>query len=170
MSGPLTPLLTECGLRALQQRYDGYLDCEDSLNLAIEAAEIHLKALRLSTDTSQKKALKSKTLALFEEAEKIKSGNDFSSNDRVYQMVFGVASAREIERQGQGTASPDPRVTERPPSVKTLLAPVSRRAPTTREQKVLLEGSLLNGAKFPAWKEADGLESFELVPGEEQFL
>jgi len=168
MSGLASAALAESGLLELQHRYNDCLSREDSLNLAIEAAEIHLKALRLASDGAQKKTLKSKTLFLFEEAEKIKKGSDFVPDNRVYELVFGVGSAKKV--QSLRDFEQEVHVTESSSAVKALLAPVSSRPFSVREQKVLLEGSVVNGTKFPVWKETDGSESFDLVPGQAQFM
>jgi len=168
MSGSASVALAECGLLELQHKYNCCLGREDSLKLAIEAAEIHLKALRLTSDGAQKKTLKSKTLFLFEEAEKIKKGNDFIPDNRVYELVFGAGSAKEC--QSLGDVQYQFNATESSSAVKYLLAPVSSRPLSIREQKVLLEGSVLNGARFPIWKDADDSESFDLAPGQDQFM
>lgn len=171
MSISASKALAESGLQGLQQKYNGPIGRDDSLNLAIEAAEIHLKALRLTSDVSQKKRLKNVTLSLFEEAEKIKKGNDFSPNDRVYEMVFGpriVGKPIPADPPKCGAVE-EANAIQSSPNVKALQAPVSTRPLSIREQKVLLEGSLVNGAKFPPWKDSDALESFELAAGEEQF-
>lgn len=172
MSGSTAAILAENGLTRLQEKYNGNLGREDSLNLAIEAAEIHLKALRLVNDAEENKDLRKKTLSLFDEAERIKKGNDFPPNDRIYEMVFGVGSARRPT-----VAGPSGSVNASAPTaakvigvLKPLEAPVSSRPLSTREQKVLLESSLINGAVFPHWKAEDSLGSFELGRDGKQFV
>lgn len=172
MSGSASVALAESGLLELQHKYNGCLGREDSLKLAIEAAEIHLKALRLTSDGADKKTLKTKTLILFEEAEKIKKGSDFIPDNRVYELVFGAGSAKESISisQSLGDIQQEVHATKSSSAIRTLLAPVSSRPLSVREQKILLEGSVVNGAKFPIWKDADNLESFDLAPGQEQFM
>jgi calpain-7 len=48
--------------------------------------------------------------------------------------------------------------------------PVSTRTLTTREKIILVEGSKLNGFKFPIWERAPGPGEFELKDGQEQFV
>ena len=48
--------------------------------------------------------------------------------------------------------------------------PVSKRLLTTREKIILVEGSKLNGFKFPIWEKAPDPAHFELQEGQEQFV
>lgn len=48
--------------------------------------------------------------------------------------------------------------------------PISKRTLTTREKIILVEGSKLNGFKFPIWESAPEPAEFELSDGEEQFV
>lgn len=47
--------------------------------------------------------------------------------------------------------------------------PVSKRALTTREKIILVEGTKLNGFKFPIWEHDPDPAEFELKDGEAQF-
>jgi calpain-7 len=48
--------------------------------------------------------------------------------------------------------------------------PVSKRTLTTREKIILVEGSKLNGFKFPIWESDPEPMEFELKDGQEQFI
>ena len=48
--------------------------------------------------------------------------------------------------------------------------PVSKRTLTTREKIILVEGSMLNGFRFPIWERAPEPVEFELKEGQEQFV
>ena len=48
--------------------------------------------------------------------------------------------------------------------------PISKRTLTIREKIILVEGTKLNGFKFPIWENSPGPEEFELKSGQEQFV
>ena len=48
--------------------------------------------------------------------------------------------------------------------------PLSKRPLTTREKIVLVEGSMVNGFKFPIWERAPDPALFELQDGQEPFV
>ncbi|KAF2429597.1 cysteine proteinase [Tothia fuscella] len=55
-------------------------------------------------------------------------------------------------------------------TVKRLIEPVSKREITRSEHILLLQGSKLNGFKFPPWKEPPNAQEFELGVGEAPFI
>lgn len=140
---------------------------EDALQLAIEAAELHLKHLKLTQDQGQKRSLKSKTLSLFDEADKIKQDASYVPGHRVHDLVFADLTVTDSESTGTNVAVQD---RSSPRSIRLLSAPVSTRALPITERRILIEGSKLNNAKFPPWQESDGNESFELATRQAQFV
>lgn len=70
----------EAELRILKNEYSSHLTREEALDLAMKAAELHMKFLRLATDKSEKTRLTNSCNALLDDAERIKVANtwDFS--------------------------------------------------------------------------------------------
>ena len=54
--------------------------------------------------------------------------------------------------------------------VSRLQEPRSKRQLTTQERIILLEGSKLNGFKFPPWASPLDDSEFELLPGQARYL
>lgn len=54
--------------------------------------------------------------------------------------------------------------------VSRLQEPKSKRQLTTQERIILLEGSKLNGFKFPPWESPLDDSEFELLPGPARYL
>jgi len=150
----------------LQKKYGASDENTNTLQLAVDAAELHLKYLRLASTTEQKKTLKSKTLALFEEAEKIKKDATYQAGQKVYDLC-SLSSAlpavtEDVKQKSVGKNSPRS-------NVKPLTTPTSFRPLSVSEQKILLVGSKLNGAVFPSWTNADEMDSFIFQPGAQPF-
>jgi len=150
----------------LQKRYGAPDENTNTLQLATDAAELHLKYLRLATNAEQKKTLKVKTLALFEEAERIKKDATYHAGQKVYDLC-SLSSAlpavtEDVKQKSVAKNSPGS-------NVKPLTTPTSFRPLSVSEQKILLVGSKLNGAIFPSWTNADEIESFISQPGAQLF-
>jgi len=151
----------------LQKKYGTPNENTNTLQLAIDAAELHLKYLRLASTAEQKKTLKSKTLALFEEAEKIKKDATYYAGHKVYDLCsLSEALPAVSEDVKQKSVARNPTTS----NIKPLIIPTSLRPLSITEQKIILVGSKLNGAIFPPWAEADETESFIPQPGAHPFL
>jgi len=151
----------------LQKRYGAPDENTNTLQLAIDAAELHLRYLRLASTAEQKKTLTVKTLALFEEAEKIKKDATYHAGQKLYDLC-SLSSAlpavtEDVKQSSVGKSSTRS-------NVKPLTTPTSLRPLSVSEQKILLVGSKLNDAIFPPWTDADEIESFITQPGANPFL
>jgi hypothetical protein len=128
---------------------------------------LHLKHLRLASTLEQKNTLKGRTLALFEEAEKIKKDATYHAGQKVYDLCSLSGTLPIVtENVKQKSVARNPTTSD----VKPLTTPASGRPLSVSEQKILLVGSKLNDAIFPQWKVADETESFIPQPGEQPFL
>lgn len=85
-----------------------------------------MKAIKLSSNDSERSRLKLRCEEVLARAEEIK-------------LLESWTTGREGIPVSQ-------------PQAKALKAPVSERIPTTREEIILLEGSKLHGFVFPPWK------------------
>ena len=112
--------------------------CETTL----DAAEICLRALKLTSDPDAKQMLDVNCRKLLDQAERFKSSESWPT---------------EVER---GTSHGVPH--DRALHSKELKQPVSTRALSTREQIVLLKGSKMDGCVFPPWSGHPSPEEFEL--------
>lgn len=151
----------------MQKKYGTPNENTDTLQLAIDAAELHLKHLRLVSTLEQKKTLRSKTLALFEEAEKIKKDAAYHAGQKVYDLC-SLSATLPVVIEDVKQKSVEKNTTTS--NVKPLTTPASLRPLSVPEQKILLLGSKINDAIFPPWTDADETESFIPQPGEQPFL
>lgn len=108
---------------------------QDALNRAIEAAELYMKAIKLSSNDHERSRLKLRCKEVLARAEEI-------------QLLKSWTPQKPIVSSSQ-------------PQSKALRVPVSGRNPTTREEIILLEGSKLHGFLFPPWKTEPQPDIFE---------
>ena len=151
----------------MQKKYGTPNENTNTLQLAIDAAELHLKYLRLASTLEQKKTLKSKTLALFEEAEKIKKDASYHAGQKVYDLCSLSATLPAVSEDVK-QKSVERKITTS--NIKPLTTPASLRPLSISEQKVLLVGSKLNGAIFSPWTDVDETEALIPRPDEQPFL
>ncbi|KZF25017.1 PALB protein [Xylona heveae TC161] len=109
---------------------------DDALNAAIKAAELYMQAMKQLPAGEKKARLKQKCNGLLDQAEKIKSCADW---------------------QGQMNSAA---------TVAKLDAPSSTRVLATKEKRILLEDSKLNGFIFPPWNASPDPHEFILKEGE----
>ena len=127
---------------------------DEALEVAIEAAELSMQALKLAQDKNEKAQLSTRVRQLLNEAEKIKHGKD-------WRKVVGSTSS--IKGSINGTMASNN-------LTRTLNEPKSSRDVPTSEQILLLKAGYLNGFKFPPWTTPPDPNEFESRDGEELFL
>lgn len=142
-------------LKALRSKYHERLNHEDSLAFAIEAAEIHLKCLKLSKSAVEKDSLKQKTISLFDEAERLKKDHNYTPARSIQELVFGPEHDERVKVLDMPAESDATQSKIIPPAVRLLSPPRSMRELSISEQKLILEASRLNAAIFPPWKPSD---------------
>ena len=114
----------------------------------VKSAELYMQALRLSQDVSDRVRLDAKCKEVLDRGEKLKSQALTARREQ------GTVSSHH--EAGQAGSDPKP--------------PISKRILTTREKIILVEGTKLNGFKFPIWDAEPSLDEFELKPGQERFV
>ncbi|KAI5237754.1 cysteine proteinase [Aureobasidium subglaciale] len=112
-----------------------------ALDSAIAAAELAMKAMRLSQDSETTKSLRNKSEYFISEAQRIKSIGEWRPRVR-----FDVAK------------------------VAKLVEPVSLRKLPTSEQILLLRASQLNGFKFPPWNSTPKDSDFQISASGDLFI
>lgn len=126
---------------------------DEALAIALAAAELSMKALKLSKDSDARKFYSAKVQSLLDEAEQIKF-NDAWSLVKKPQPAVQEAEGRNIHID----------------KIKRLEEPISSRPLTKAEEILLLKASKLNGFKFPPWKVPPRESDFELRDGEALYL
>ena len=117
----------------------------------MSAVESAMKALNLAKDPETWKAKKARVHMLMDEAERIKTSDNWSPS-----LVLPEASDFDHQEIDAST-------------IKKLDEPVSKRTLTTAENILLLKASKLNGFKFPPWKGPPPGSDFEFRDGEQLF-
>ena len=117
---------------------------KQTLQATIEAVESHMRALKLERDPEQKRKLDAACKKYLKQAENLKATKSAQSKPSV--------------------VSSDPKVSQKP------WKHIARRALTTREKIILLEGSKLNGFTFPPWTGPPEEEEFQSSDGQERFV
>jgi len=117
----------------------------------MQAAQLHMKFLKIATDKTQKADIRKKAVSLLDEAERIKKSTTWDA--KPLDWLIDIVPLQPTQ-----------------PANKHLEPPLSKRELPTSEQLVLLKASKLNGAKFPPWTEDPVSNDFEVAPGEGLFL
>ena len=119
---------------------------------ALDGAELCMRALKISSDHKEKKALDEKCRKFLSQAELIRDASQqpFTFDNNVSSKIW----------ESQTTAT----------TAANLKLPVSNRELSTREQILLLQGSKLHGCLFPPWKTPPAADEFRLKHGEDCFV
>lgn len=120
----------------------------EALEANFEAAELCMRALKVTSDQSKRKLLQDRCRVLLDQAERHKHVEE---------------SSRPLE-----SCKKDVHVVKPGPTV--LESPRSTRALSTREQIILLEGSKLHGSIFPPWRRDPDPHEFDLREGDAQYV
>lgn len=129
---------------------------DEALEVAIEAAETAMRALKIAQDPNEKAKLTTRFKQLLAEAEKIKQNKDWSTSV--------LAPYPQSSNGGSSQTSSNYNAS------RTLKQPESSRNLSNSEQILLLRASFLHGFKFPPWTKSPAPELFELKDGEDMFL
>ena len=124
---------------------------DEALDIAIKAAETAMQALKLAKDPRERTQLSTRANQLLREAERIKT-------DTNWRPAIQSSPTANAGGKHNGVKS------------RARNEPLSTRKMSTREQKLLLQASFLNGFKFPPWTTPPKIDEFELKDGEELFL
>lgn len=122
----------------------------EALDIAIKAAEVSMRALKLATDSQEKSSCKTRVQQLMQAAERIKHDSDWK---KAVRASTGKLQEKRIN----------------PTSVKALEEPVNSRQLPNKEELIVLRAGYLNGTKFPPWKKDPQPGEFELKDGEDLF-
>ncbi|KAL0259894.1 cysteine protease [Diplodia seriata] len=155
-------------VEALRSRIAGAPTRDEALELAIQAAELCMRALKVATDKRQKADLSSHCQTLLTEAERIKKSPEWPAAALPDISSLSLDPTPSPTLQQSKTVSPLRLSIQKPP--KTSPEPVSDRALPTSEQILLLKSSKINGSTFPPWKDDPTPADFVLKPGEAPFV
>ncbi|KAJ9647307.1 cysteine protease [Coniosporium tulheliwenetii] len=142
---------------------------DEALELALQAAELCMKALKIATDREQKSDMTSRCQTLLTEAERIKTITQWPLTPVLTPaMTPGPASSPNaspltLRRETEAIGTPTP------VRVKQLVEPVSSGELSKAEKIILLKSSKLNGFTFPPWQGAPEPDEFALSQGAEAF-
>jgi len=109
--------------------------------MAIEAAQLAMSGMGLSTTPEVQRFMRKKSDFFLDEAQRIKAVSEWKP---------------QLESNGHKISS-------------VLVEPKSDRKLPTSEQILLLKASQLNGFKFPPWTKAPQDSDFQLPDGQEHF-
>lgn len=141
----LSEILTKIVLQEAEASISQAVTRQDALDRAIQAADLYMKALKLSSNDGERTRLKIRCKEVLARAEVIK-----------------LLKSWEPVKQ-ENIPSPQP-------PAKSLKAPVSERTLTTREEIILLEGSKLHGFVFPPWKAEPEASVFQKLSNDDLFV
>ncbi|KAF7196103.1 Calpain-like protease palB/RIM13 [Pseudocercospora fuligena] len=124
---------------------------DEALDIAIKAAEVSMRAMKLATDSQEKSACKARVQQLMQDAERIKHDSDWK---KAVRAATGELQGKKVDVS----------------TVKVLNEPVNSRQLPNKEELILLRAGYLNGTKFPPWRKEPQASEFELKDGEDLFL
>ncbi|KAF1988185.1 cysteine proteinase [Aulographum hederae CBS 113979] len=117
---------------------------DEALGLAIQAAQLCMKALKLATSPEQKSELKSKCQLLLNQAEEIKTTPTWRPLPQL--------SSLSLDTHGTSVSGTSGSPSIPASNVRKLVEPVSTRDLSKKEQLLVLRASMLNDFKFKPWK------------------
>lgn len=121
---------------------------EEALEIAMAAAELSMRAMKLAKDPATKRQASAETESLLQNAERIKNQEDW-----------------KVASESSPTIVPFPS----PRKIRLLREPVSTRVLKTSEKILLLKASSINGYKFVPWTGEPTDDSFSLAKGQQPF-
>ncbi|MCJ1242892.1 cysteine protease [Trapelia coarctata] len=143
MEGESVPSDLESQLTEAERQVHGAKSWKSAYSATLDATELCLRALKLTSDNDKKKLLDEQCRKLLDQAERIKSSEEWPSD------------TLEVWKGGTRLENDAPK--------KELKQPLSTRTLSTREQIILLQGSKLNGCVFPPWKASPAADEFALT-------
>ena len=165
----------EC--KELELRLARATTSEESLKLAIEAAELALQAIKSAVTKTEQVEMKARASHLLRQAEGFKKQAADSRNEGTLPIRSRTpVSSTSTSSIGRGTtpssyagsmstgatsASRTTSTSLRTPAQKSR-SPRSRRELSKAEQILLMRGSKLNGCKFPPWAAIPNSHDFVL--------
>ncbi|KAF2144597.1 uncharacterized protein K452DRAFT_356752 [Aplosporella prunicola CBS 121167] len=138
----------------LEARIPNASSKDEALDLALKAAELCMKALKLASDKSQKSDISSRCQSLLTEAERIKKTNEWASSLPPSSSFIPTTPLSQNSSLARGSLSERLAIksSDTPPKTKRSTPPIPNRNLSTSEQILLLKGSRLNGQTYPPWK------------------
>lgn len=157
----------------MKSRYSETLSREQALDFALEAAELHMKFLRLATSKKDKNELGKKCKSLLDEAERIKTSDIWKPEDDLLLSFKPLEPETPIRpRTPSKTSTQSTSITgvftpasstvalqpSGTPKARTWRIPISKRKLETSEEILLLKASKINGCVFLPSKNSPKLE------------
>lgn len=149
MSSPARLTATEFKARNAEHKVLQATSSRQAFAASIRAAELYMQALKLADNPTDRSRLEAKCKDLLDRSEQFKEQSTHTGPN-------GSLNARDSDRPYQVR--------------RDRKEPLSNRALTTREKIILVEGSKLNGFKFPIWEQPPKDAEFELNDGQQQFV
>lgn len=147
--------------QVLQTKFSDSLTKDEALNFALEAAELHMKFLRLATSKTEKSELGKKCKSLLDEAERIKGSDSWLKEDEPLidigpaQVVAVPPAPTQKSKSLLRSPASNPTATGENQwfdEINVLSSePVSSRILTDAEQLLLSKSAKINGILFPAY-------------------
>lgn len=146
------PCLDEAhDLQRLKDALPGAESRDAALEIALSAAELSMRALKLAKDPVLKNDIDAKVRYLLQEAERIKFGKDWRTNRK---PAVSPSSSKPVNVK----------------TIRKLREPASTREASKAEQILVMKASFLNGFKFPPWRQPPDDSDFQLAEGGGPFL
>lgn len=164
-------------MQTLEGQIDSASTQEEALKLAISAAELCMKALKIATNAREKSDLSARCQKLLDQAETIKQDQKWKFSPHAIPFnpkESGSEPKKATSRiEIKKPPAPNDQATttsklDRKP-VKGLSEPRSTRQQSKAEQILVLKASQLNGFKFPPWTDAPRAEQFQFATGKDFF-
>lgn len=166
-------------LKGLQSKYSQQLTRDEALDLALQAADLHMKFLRIAKEGPEKKALSRRCSSILDNAEKIKA-QDIWEFDSDSLIGFGPLQSSRSQLSG-GTLSSNGIATSPIPSIARGLKPQTPLQPpimVPRPSSPLSEARTTLSTKSPFSarrtrtenRSSAPLISSRVVPKKEQIL
>lgn len=163
--------------KSLEFRIENARSPDEGLKLAIEAAELALRAIKLAATKTDQAEMKSRADGLLKQAELFKRQ---TSSPRLEAQILPIrsrtpmysssAASREARLESSTGTYASTAVSSLALAAAKAKVPRSRRELTKSEQILLMRGSKLNYCKFPPWGATPNTHDFVLGDGAVQYM
>lgn len=136
----------EAELERLEAALHNNKNTDAALNIALRAAELSMRSLKVAKDPAAKALLNTKVVSLLNHAEQLKGSISSTQSPSSLNSITLPSFSK--------------------PAVKALDAPESTRVQTKTESIIVLKASYLNGHKFVPWRGPPDKSLFDREDGE----
>lgn len=157
----------ETEMKGLKSRYSQHLTRDEALDLALQAADLHMKFLRIAKEGPEKKALSQRCSSILDEAEKIKSEDVWSFDS---DSLIGFETLQPERSSLSSNLLVDPPNSSNIRGLTTQTVPMVLRSSSPARSTSTTDSRISAGRNGTTNRSSALLKSNRIIPKKEQIL